>query len=106
MPRPDRPFRRPRPDRPTYHPLSPAERRPDAVWIYGMHAVIAALSNPRREVKRNYVYACAHCGLIARRVRKFHRHTACRECCVKFNGGSYDVKYRFVLVEEIRKKQH
>jgi 23S rRNA (guanosine2251-2'-O)-methyltransferase len=52
MPRPDRPFRRKRPDRPFYRPLSPAERRPDAVWIYGMHAVLAALANPRREVKR------------------------------------------------------
>jgi 23S rRNA (guanosine2251-2'-O)-methyltransferase len=52
MPRPARPFRRHKPDRPAYRPLSPAERRPDAVWIYGLHAVIAALSNPRREIRR------------------------------------------------------
>ena len=31
---------------------SPAERRPDALWIYGIHPVIAALANPRREVRR------------------------------------------------------
>lgn len=31
---------------------SPAERRPDALWIYGIHAVTAALANPRRKVQR------------------------------------------------------
>jgi len=32
--------------------LSPAERRPDALWIYGIHPVVAALGNPRREIRR------------------------------------------------------
>lgn len=58
---------------------------------------------PRREVKRNYVYSCAHCGFIVQRVRKFHRHTACRECCSKHNGGQYDSRFRFVLVQDLRK---
>jgi 23S rRNA (guanosine2251-2'-O)-methyltransferase len=53
--RPRRPFSPPfskdkRP--PTYRRQSPAERRPDALWIYGIHPVLAALANPRREVRR------------------------------------------------------
>lgn len=59
---------------------------------------------PRREVKRNYAYACAHCGVTVQRVRKFSRYTACRECCTKYNGGNYDARYRFVLIEDLRKK--
>src|SRR5437868_951906 len=31
---------------------SPAERRPDALWIYGIHPVLAALGNPRRKILR------------------------------------------------------
>jgi 23S rRNA (guanosine2251-2'-O)-methyltransferase len=31
---------------------SPAERRPDALWIYGIHPVVAALANPRRTIRR------------------------------------------------------
>jgi SprT protein len=56
-----------------------------------------SLPLPRREVKRNYVYACAHCGAKAFRVRKFRRYSACRKCCDEHNGGVYDHKYRFVL---------
>jgi 23S rRNA (guanosine2251-2'-O)-methyltransferase len=60
MPRTDR--QRPRPPfspsssrnkRPgNYSRRSPDERRPDALWIYGIHPVLAALANPRREVRR------------------------------------------------------
>jgi 23S rRNA (guanosine2251-2'-O)-methyltransferase len=32
--------------------LSPAARRPDALWIYGIHAVAAALQNPDRTIRR------------------------------------------------------
>lgn len=31
---------------------SPAERRPDALWIYGIHPALAVLANPRRTIKR------------------------------------------------------
>ncbi len=31
---------------------SPAERRPDSLWIYGIHPVLAALANPHRKVLR------------------------------------------------------
>jgi 23S rRNA (guanosine2251-2'-O)-methyltransferase len=44
--------RRPRRHREPFRPRSPAERRPDALWIYGIHPVLAALANPRRQVKR------------------------------------------------------
>lgn len=33
-------------------PRTADERRPDTVWIYGIHPVIAALANPRRKVRR------------------------------------------------------
>jgi 23S rRNA (guanosine2251-2'-O)-methyltransferase len=50
--------KRPRPAFPkdkrqrNYRPRSPEERRPDALWIYGLHPVLAALANPRREIRR------------------------------------------------------
>ena len=31
---------------------SPAERRPEALWVYGIHPVIAALANPDRKIRR------------------------------------------------------
>ncbi len=46
---PNRPRNR-RPDR--HRPRSPAERRPDSLWIYGLHPVLAALANPGRGVRR------------------------------------------------------
>lgn len=57
---------------------------------------------PRREVSRNYTYVCPNCAFTAKRVRKFRRFTACHECCSKFNGGLYDGRFRFVLVEDKR----
>ena len=33
-------------------PRSPAERRPESLWIYGFHPVMAALRNPDRQVRR------------------------------------------------------
>jgi 23S rRNA (guanosine2251-2'-O)-methyltransferase len=36
----------------TFRPRSPAERRPEALWIYGIHPVLAVLANPQRKVKR------------------------------------------------------
>jgi 23S rRNA (guanosine2251-2'-O)-methyltransferase len=32
--------------------LSPAARRPDAIWIYGIHAAAAALANSARTIRR------------------------------------------------------
>jgi 23S rRNA (guanosine2251-2'-O)-methyltransferase len=52
-----RPDQRQRPRRKQHAPLahpprSPAERRPDRLWIYGFHPVLAALKNARRETRR------------------------------------------------------
>lgn len=33
-------------------PRSASERRPDALWIYGFHPVLAAVANPRRVIRR------------------------------------------------------
>ncbi len=55
---------------------------------------------PQRKMSRKYTYACAHCGLIVHRVRKFARGTACRKCCDTYNRGQFDAKYRFVQVEQ------
>jgi 23S rRNA (guanosine2251-2'-O)-methyltransferase len=30
----------------------PAERRPDSLWVYGIHPALAALANPRRTIRR------------------------------------------------------
>lgn len=54
---------------------------------------------PRRAVKRNLAYLCPNCGYIARRVRKFPRQTACRQCCDKYSGGKYDRRFQFVKLE-------
>jgi 23S rRNA (guanosine2251-2'-O)-methyltransferase len=35
-----------------YPPRSPSDRHSEALWIYGLHPVLAALANPRREVRR------------------------------------------------------
>lgn len=35
-----------------FPPRLPAERRPEALWIYGLHPVLAALANPRRKIHR------------------------------------------------------
>ena len=57
---------------------------------------------PRREVEPKYTYVCPNCSVTAKRVRKFRRFTACRECCSKYGNGRYDGRFRFVLVEERR----
>lgn len=41
-----------RPPRPAFAPRHPDERRPDTVWIYGLHSAEAALANPRRVISR------------------------------------------------------
>jgi 23S rRNA (guanosine2251-2'-O)-methyltransferase len=45
------PGRRPHGDK-SFRSRSPAERRPDALWIYGIHPALAVLANPQRTVRR------------------------------------------------------
>ncbi len=49
----------------------------------------------RRSLARKYAYECPNCGLIAYRVRKFERFTACFQCCKKYNRGVYHPKFQF-----------
>jgi 23S rRNA (guanosine2251-2'-O)-methyltransferase len=37
---------------PAHPPRSPAERRPDSVWIYGFHPALAVLKNSGRDIRR------------------------------------------------------
>lgn len=52
---------------------------------------------PRR-MKRNYAYACIHCGTVVERVRKFKRTVACYACCKAHTKGKFDM--RFVLKQK------
>jgi 23S rRNA (guanosine2251-2'-O)-methyltransferase len=62
--KPDRRRRTAAPRSP-YGPRSPAERRPDALFVYGIHPVLSALSNPRRTVRRIIATPNALARLIA-----------------------------------------
>lgn len=48
----EKPDRRRGPPKRGFGPRSPDERRPERVWLYGIHAVAAALANPRRTTHR------------------------------------------------------
>lgn len=47
-----KPPRRSGPPNRGFGPRSPEERRSDRLWLYGIHAVAAALANPRRRIFR------------------------------------------------------
>lgn len=49
--RPPRPFRKDGGQK-HWRPRTPDERRPDVLWIYGLHPAIAALANERRRILR------------------------------------------------------
>lgn len=62
-----------------------------------------SLPLPRREIRRRFTYACASCGLLVHRVRKFQRLTACRDCCARHSQGQYDSRFRFILLADADK---
>ncbi|KAB2875828.1 MAG: RNA methyltransferase [Bauldia sp.] len=53
------------PGRNAYPPRAPGERRPDSLFVYGIHPVLAALANPRRTVRRILATANALARLTA-----------------------------------------
>ena len=55
----------------------------------------------RRSLARKYAYECPNCGLIAYRVRKFERFTACFQCCKKLNHGVYHPKFQFRRIHHV-----
>jgi 23S rRNA (guanosine2251-2'-O)-methyltransferase len=63
MSRPAAEHRRARRQGEPFRPRSPAERRPEALWIYGIHPVLAVLANPQRRVKRMIATANARIRL-------------------------------------------
>jgi predicted SprT family Zn-dependent metalloprotease len=50
----------------------------------------------RRRMERKHAYVCAHCRAVIRRVRPLKNSVACYDCCRKFNGGVYHVRFRLL----------
>lgn len=48
------------------------------------------------KLPKPHAYACNHCGLLIRRVRRVKGPIACIKCCRKHNRGKYAPKFRFV----------
>ena len=66
---PDRAERRPATPRPAARPHqpNPADTPRGTVWLYGLHAVDAALGNPNRRLRRLILTEEAEAALVARR---------------------------------------
>ncbi len=53
---------------------------------------------PRRKFTARHYYRCPACAQEVKRVRPFHRKTACLDCCRRHNRGGYDERFRFVKI--------
>lgn len=53
----------------------------------------------RRKIPRKFFYACPECSTVLARVRPLRRRVACVKCCRKFNGGTYQERFRFKPIE-------
>ncbi|NNC89860.1 MAG: SprT-like domain-containing protein [Akkermansiaceae bacterium] len=51
---------------------------------------------PTRTLRRKWAYVCPNCWSQTERVRRMRGHVACYECCIKFAGGEYDQRFRFI----------
>jgi predicted SprT family Zn-dependent metalloprotease len=58
-----------------------------------------ALPFKRRKIERKFFYACPECSTVLARVRPLRRRVACMKCCRKYNGGAYQERFRFKVIE-------
>lgn len=48
----------------------------------------------RKRMRRNFAYTCPYCLVVIRRVKRITRQVACYECCRKYNGGMFDLRFK------------
>jgi SprT protein len=53
---------------------------------------------PARTLAARFVYRCPNCRQEFQRVRRMRRAVACLACCRKYNGGSFDPRFRLKLI--------
>ena len=46
-----------------------------------------------------YTLTCPNCGKKRPAHRKHKRISACGECCKKYNGGKYDEKFKWIVIQ-------
>ena len=51
---------------------------------------------PSRTMRRRWRYFCPECWAVIERVRRMENCSACYACCLKYNRGEYDERFRFV----------
>ena len=51
----------------------------------------------RKRLERKFLYRCPRCAKIIARARRMRRASACLDCCVKFNNGRFDKRFRLRL---------
>lgn len=55
-----------------------------------------SLPLPARTMRRKWRYFCPGCWAVFDRVRRMRGVSACYACCLKYNQGDYDKRFRFV----------
>jgi SprT protein len=53
---------------------------------------------PVNERLRRYLYKCPNCRRDFPRVRRIKRAVACLACCLAYNGGEFDARFRLRLI--------
>jgi len=57
------------------------------------------LAFPAQTYAARFVYCCPNCHKEFPRVRRVRRAVACLACCRKYNGGSFDSRFRLRLAD-------